>query len=270
MGLLSSIGKVVKNVWKGVKKVFSKVVNWFGKVAGSKWGKVIMIAAAIYTGGAALAAGWSQAAATSGSFMTKFVAGSKAFMGALTGTSAAAGAGETAAAGVTGTVQGATGAGGMGNVATGAAGAAEAAGAAGSASGVTGGAAGAAEAAKAAEAFRSTGVLGKAATATAEGASALSPTIVKGAQAVGNAGGWGAKAGGMLKTAAKGAWDMANSPIGKEVISKGLEGYMEGKRQEEEWEREDKRLYGNKRERKEAGEWGNRAMSGQFSYDQQY
>jgi len=83
MGLFSGIKKAVKKVFKGIKKVFKKVGKFIGKIAGSKWGKVLLAAAAVFTGGMALAAGFSGFAGTTGTFLTKFVAGSKAFIGAL-------------------------------------------------------------------------------------------------------------------------------------------------------------------------------------------
>ena len=262
MGLLSSIGKVVKKVWKGVKKVFGKVMGVVGKITGSKWGKVLMLALAVYTGGMALSAGWTAfgAQGTSASFMTKFVAGSKAFMGSITGASAAAAPGAPTS-GVTGVVGGAT------DAATVAQSAAQGSQAAQAAQTVASGSQAAQTAASGigagGNAFRSTGVLGKAVTATAEGASALAPSIVNAAAPA------AASGGGILGTlgkAAKGAWSMANSPIGKEVISKGLQGYLQGKETEEEWKREDKKLYGNRDQRESAKTWGNQT-AGEFSYN---
>ena len=93
MGLLKKIGKVVKGVGKvvkgvvkGVGKVFKKVIGAVGKVLGSKLGKLVMFAIAIYTGGMALAAGFNSfMTSTAPSFLGKFVAGAKGFVGALTG-----------------------------------------------------------------------------------------------------------------------------------------------------------------------------------------
>lgn len=79
MGLFSGIKKAVKKVFSGVKKVFSKV----GKAMNTKWGKALMVGMAVFTGGMALAAGFQGFAGASGTFMTKFVAGAKSFMGAL-------------------------------------------------------------------------------------------------------------------------------------------------------------------------------------------
>lgn len=83
MGLFSGIKKAVKKVAKGVKKVFKKVGKFAGKILSSKWAKGLMIAGAIFTGGMALAAGYQGFAAQSGSLLTKFVTGSKDFLGAL-------------------------------------------------------------------------------------------------------------------------------------------------------------------------------------------
>jgi len=83
MGLWSSIKKGVKGVFKGVKKVFKKVGKAAGKFFRSKFGRVILIAAAVVTAGAALYAAYAQYTVTAGSFLTKFVAGAKAFVGAL-------------------------------------------------------------------------------------------------------------------------------------------------------------------------------------------
>ena len=82
MGLFSGIKKAVKKVFKGVKKVFKKIGKFVGKILNSKWGKALMVAAAVFTGGMALAAGWQAAAGATG-FAGKFMAGAKAFMGAL-------------------------------------------------------------------------------------------------------------------------------------------------------------------------------------------
>lgn len=83
MGLFSSIKKAFKKVFKGIKKVFKKVGKFIGKIAGSKWGKILLTAAAIFTGGMALMAGWGAFTGTTGTFMTKFVAGAKGFMAGL-------------------------------------------------------------------------------------------------------------------------------------------------------------------------------------------
>lgn len=110
MGLFSGIKKGFKKVFKGVKKAFKKVGKFAGKVMSSKWFKGLMIAAAVFTGGMALMAGFGNAMATSGTFMTKFVAGAKGFMSGLmnpvaTGKGALAGA--QGGGGLSGALQGA-------------------------------------------------------------------------------------------------------------------------------------------------------------------
>ena len=109
MGLFSGIKKGFKKVFKGVKKAFKKVGKFAGKVMSSKWFKGLMIAAAVFTGGMALMAGFGNAMATSGTFMTKFVAGAKGFMAGLmnpvaTGKGALAGA--QGGGGLSGALQG--------------------------------------------------------------------------------------------------------------------------------------------------------------------
>jgi hypothetical protein len=84
MGLFKSIKKIGKKIFKGLKKKFKKGLIAFGKIAGSKWGKILMLASSIFTGGMALAAGFSSFTGTAGGFMVKFVAGAKGFMGGLT------------------------------------------------------------------------------------------------------------------------------------------------------------------------------------------
>lgn len=101
MGLLKKIGKAVKGVVKGVGKVFKPIVKTVGKILSSKIGKLIMIAAAVYTGGMALSAGWgaftTSAASGTSSFFGSVVQGAKAFGTALTGGGTAAKAATTAA-----------------------------------------------------------------------------------------------------------------------------------------------------------------------------
>lgn len=90
MGLLSKIGNAIKKVFKGVKKVFKKATDFVGRALKSKWGKALMLAAAVYFtagaagafggggglfGGAGIAAGGG--AASAGGFFTKFVSGGK-------------------------------------------------------------------------------------------------------------------------------------------------------------------------------------------------
>lgn len=85
MGLLSGIKKIGKGIVKGIKKVFKGVGKFVGKIVGSKWGKTLMAAATVFTGGMALAAGVGAftGQAASATFLTKFVAGAKGFVGAL-------------------------------------------------------------------------------------------------------------------------------------------------------------------------------------------
>lgn len=109
MGILKSIKKGFKNVFKGIGKVFKKGLAFIGKITQSKWGKILMLAATIFTGGMALAGGiaaFGTSAAAGGTFMTNFVAGASGFMTALASPvqqaqkmlGGAATAGETAAA----------------------------------------------------------------------------------------------------------------------------------------------------------------------------
>lgn len=84
MGLFKSIKKGFKSLWKGVKKVFKKVGKAIGKVLNSKWGKILMVAAAVFTGGMAIAAGFQAfSASTATTFFGKFAAGAKGFLTGL-------------------------------------------------------------------------------------------------------------------------------------------------------------------------------------------
>lgn len=92
MGLFKSIKKIGKKILKGAKKVFKKAKKFVGKIAGSKWGKMLMIAGAVVMGGIAVygaytgvtgaVAGAAQAG-TQASFMTKFAAGAKGALSAM-------------------------------------------------------------------------------------------------------------------------------------------------------------------------------------------
>lgn len=92
------MSKVVKSVTRAVSKVVKGVVNAVKKVAKSKLGKAILIAAAVYFGGAALAGGFSSSAA-GGSFLSGMGSGvanaasglSSAWSSALSGNFGAAG-----------------------------------------------------------------------------------------------------------------------------------------------------------------------------------
>jgi hypothetical protein len=83
MGILKSIKKGAKKIFKGIKKKFMKGLAFVGKIAGSKWGKILLLASSIFTGGMALVAGFQSFAATGGGFLAKFVAGAKGFMAGL-------------------------------------------------------------------------------------------------------------------------------------------------------------------------------------------
>lgn len=63
------MSKVVKSVTRAIGKVVKGVVNVVKKVASSKLGKILITAAAVYFGGAALAGGLSSSAA-GGSFLS--------------------------------------------------------------------------------------------------------------------------------------------------------------------------------------------------------
>lgn len=83
MGLFSGIKKAVKGVFKGIKKAFGSVMESVSKFTNSDIGKAIMLAAAVYTGGLAIAGGiqgWGAAAAEGAGFMGKFVAGAEGFI----------------------------------------------------------------------------------------------------------------------------------------------------------------------------------------------
>ena len=98
MGLFSGISKAFKSVTKGIKKAFSGVVKGVKKLVGgvvkavgrisqSKWGKVLLTGAALFTGAMAISGavqGWTAASQMQGAtFMSKFVGGAKGFMTAL-------------------------------------------------------------------------------------------------------------------------------------------------------------------------------------------
>jgi hypothetical protein len=92
------MSKVVRSVGKAISKVVKGVVNTVKKVAKSKLGKIILVAAAVYFGGAALAGGFSSSAA-GGSFLSGMGTGvanaasslSTAWSSALSGNLSAAG-----------------------------------------------------------------------------------------------------------------------------------------------------------------------------------
>lgn len=82
MGFFSGIKKLGKRILGGVKKAFQKVGKFVGKVLSSDVGKFVLTAAAVVTGGIALAAG-AKGFAVTGSFFDKFVAGGSSFLKAL-------------------------------------------------------------------------------------------------------------------------------------------------------------------------------------------
>jgi len=105
MGLLKRLGKAVKRVVKGVGKVFKKITSFVGRAMQSKWGKALMVAATVFSMGAAagLWGGFGAAGAAAGTtasnaggFFSKFVAGAKNFFG-VGGGQAAAGSGSAMA-----------------------------------------------------------------------------------------------------------------------------------------------------------------------------
>lgn len=83
MGLLSSIGKAIKGIFKGVGKIFKKVFRAVGKFLNSKFGKILMTVISFIPAIGAIAQGIKAFSATAGSFLTKFIAGAKGFVGAL-------------------------------------------------------------------------------------------------------------------------------------------------------------------------------------------
>lgn len=101
MGLLKKLKKGIKRIFKGVKKVFKKAVKAFGKIAGSDFGKILMLAAAVFSGGVALGAwsAWGGFSTAAGGFAGKFIAGVNKVMSFMTG--GAAGAGKEAASAMT-------------------------------------------------------------------------------------------------------------------------------------------------------------------------
>jgi len=109
--VVRSIGRAVKKVAKGIGKAFKKVVS-------SKFGKILMVAAAIYLGGAALGMWNSPFASVNGAL----AGGGTAATPGAAAAGAAPGVGATAAEGVAATtqaVEGAVGAAGAGTTAAG-------------------------------------------------------------------------------------------------------------------------------------------------------
>lgn len=105
MGFSLNPFKLVKKVFKGIKKVFKKVIKGVKKFLNSKLGRILLIAAAVYFGGAALGywnnafaassagAGSTVASAqgiTSGAEMSSLAAGSTGASGSATAAMSAA------------------------------------------------------------------------------------------------------------------------------------------------------------------------------------
>jgi hypothetical protein len=93
-----AVSKVVQGTVKAVSSIVNKTVNVVKKFAKSKIGKVIIMAAAIYFGGAALAGGFSSSAA-GGSFLSGMGTGVANAASSLSGAWTAATAGNFSAAG---------------------------------------------------------------------------------------------------------------------------------------------------------------------------
>lgn len=255
MGLFKSIGKAFKKVVKGVGKVFKKIGKGIGKILNSKWGKILMVAAAVFTGGMALVGAWQGMAGATG-FFGKFAAGAKGFLTGLmkpvqTAKGLMGGAAQGGqVAGQIGTAAGQTGgelaavtdvtgavAQGGADVAGGVAAGTDVAGQVGqAAAGGAGGGGGAGLAADAAAGL----------SATAEGAAIPGYSLEAGLakpgllsraggaiQSVGETVGAGlesvAPKGGWLRNAAKAGYDFMNSPVGGYL----LKGYGEGMAAEE-------------------------------------
>lgn len=208
MGLFKKIKKAFKKVVKGVKKVFKKVTKFVGKIAGSKWGKALLLASAVVTGGMALAAGFQGFTGTAGTFLTKFVAGAKEFVGALANPIGQAKKMLGGAATTTGQAAQAA------QAAEGATKAGEMVGAAGNATQT------------ATDAMGAVAGAGQTAQQVGQATAGLTQPVQQAA-----AGGGGV--GGMLKKAAGAAWDFAKSDAGGSIISGMVKGYAEGKQQEE-------------------------------------
>ena len=77
MGLFSGISKAFKSIFKGVGKVFKSVGKAVKSFVGSKWGKIALIAAAIWVGGLAIGA-WGGGTAASAAATEAAAAGAGA------------------------------------------------------------------------------------------------------------------------------------------------------------------------------------------------
>ena len=83
MGILSSIGGAIKDVFSGIMSVFQPILEPIAKALDSDLGKAIMIGLSIFTLGTALVAAQAMYATTmaaSQSFVQAFVAGGKQFL----------------------------------------------------------------------------------------------------------------------------------------------------------------------------------------------
>jgi len=228
MGILKSIKKGFKNVFKGIGKVFKKGLAFVGKITQSKWGKILMLAATVFTGGMALAGGiaaFGTSAAAGGTFMTNFVAGASGFMTALASPvqqaqkmlGGAATAGETATAITAASqakapleaLQGATAAGQQ--VGTGIAGAGEAIQAAGGATSALPGQAAAGVGGAGIGGGGGTTALDIAGGAAGKGAKGLDLASKIGPSQVGQGGNW-------LTNAIKAGTDFAKTPAGAKML----------------------------------------------------
>lgn len=85
MGLFKKIKKGLSKVWKGIKKGFKKVMSKVGKFLNSKWGKILMIVASVFTLGTAMMAGYTAWTQATGSVLQKFVAAGGDFVRSLVG-----------------------------------------------------------------------------------------------------------------------------------------------------------------------------------------
>ena len=118
-GVFKAIGKAVKSVFKGIGKVFKAVAKGVKKLFSSKFGKILLIAAAVFFGGAAVglwanpfaATAATTAAGTGASSAATMVTGAEAAAATGGGLAEVAGIPGAAASGLAeGAVAGATGA----------------------------------------------------------------------------------------------------------------------------------------------------------------
>src|SRR5512139_1256079 len=93
--LFKGIGKAVKSIFKGIGKVFSAIGKGIKKLFSSKFGKILLIAAAVFFGGAALGLWATPFGAAAGTA----TAGVGSTLGAETITAAAGSSGMLGAAG---------------------------------------------------------------------------------------------------------------------------------------------------------------------------